>query len=96
MNSYDELFWDHLPENPKGTVAEIDLELQLMATDPLRLNKKLRGDGRRADPDEESHASNLLEDYAMDPDNSDLIAPEERGWLKELFAKNRERLRSNK
>jgi hypothetical protein len=96
MNSYDELFWDHLPEDPKGTVAEIDLELRLTATDPLGLNKRLRGDGRLADSDEESHASNLLEDYAMDPDNAGLIAPEEKGWLKKLFARNRERLRSRK
>jgi hypothetical protein len=32
----------------------------------------------------------------MDPDNADLIAPEEKGWLKKLFTTNRERLRSNK
>jgi hypothetical protein len=95
MNSYDELFWDHLPEDPKGTVAEIDLELQLMATDPLRFNKRLRGDDTPT-PDEESLSENLLEKFALNPEHGDWFAPEEKSWLKKLFAKNRERLRSRK
>jgi hypothetical protein len=94
-NEYDQLFWDFLPENPKGSMAEIDLELRLMATDPLRLNKRLRCDDMLT-PDEESPSKTLLEKFALNPEHGDWFAPEEKGWLEKLFAKNRERLRSKK
>jgi hypothetical protein len=97
-NGFDELMWDFLPDKPCGnTVAEMDEELNRRKFDPLGLgiNKRLRGDNTLK-PDELLSDENQLERFASNPEKNDLFEEPEKDWLRKLFAKNRERLRSEK